>query len=255
MHSSGQCSPRCFNSRTLGRVRLVNSRRIDRAITFQFTHPGKGATRALLRQALFYPVSIHAPWEGCDWCSAITNCYTKSVSIHAPWEGCDVPCLVRELNPGVSIHAPWEGCDSDQRLTFQMACGFNSRTLGRVRLALSPPNSSVQSFNSRTLGRVRPRRSIPIVSFWEFQFTHPGKGATGRRNEADIASTVSIHAPWEGCDHLPVYQYNGRSRVSIHAPWEGCDEQKRATNMEQEESFNSRTLGRVRQSSRTAAYA
>ena len=34
---------------------------------FQFTHPGKGATR----QGSFLPpcelVSIHTPWEGCDW--------------------------------------------------------------------------------------------------------------------------------------------------------------------------------------------
>ena len=34
---------------------------------FQFTHPGKGATMhnlSLNEEAL---VSIHAPWEGCDW--------------------------------------------------------------------------------------------------------------------------------------------------------------------------------------------
>ena len=69
----------------------------------------------LLRPWLSHPhvqVSIHAPWEGCDFCSsicwsstlsfnsrtlgrvrrcsALSNCYTKSVSIHAPWEGCDL---------------------------------------------------------------------------------------------------------------------------------------------------------------------
>ena len=35
---------RCFNSRTLGRVRLNFSRNVLIFRTFQFTHPGKGAT-------------------------------------------------------------------------------------------------------------------------------------------------------------------------------------------------------------------
>ena len=105
------------------------------AIEFQFTHPGKGATsglpyvkaigkrfnsrtlgrvrrRALLRQAIVYPVSIHAPWEGCDYLIAYDLQEIDSVSIHAPWEGCDSTLISSSLRP---------------------AC-FNSRTLGRVRL-------------------------------------------------------------------------------------------------------------------------
>ena len=35
-----------FNSRTLGRVRLVQIYLISVAVMFQFTHPGKGATLA-----------------------------------------------------------------------------------------------------------------------------------------------------------------------------------------------------------------
>ena len=38
------------------------------AITFQFTHPGKGATRLEQYDAIECAiVSIHAPWEGCDY--------------------------------------------------------------------------------------------------------------------------------------------------------------------------------------------
>ena len=59
-------------------------------------------------------VSIHAPWEGCDYLPdevfvsipdrfnsrtlgrvrrslIITQLRDRHVSIHAPWEGCDVP--------------------------------------------------------------------------------------------------------------------------------------------------------------------
>ena len=33
-----------------------------------------------------------------------------------------------------------------------------------------------------------------------FQFTHPGKGATRRKESDYFEIGVSIHAPWEGCD-------------------------------------------------------
>ena len=78
---------------------------------------------------------------------------------------------------------------------------FNSRTLGRVRLDGDGGCSrSGRSFNSRTLGRVRlsladrvwKYTEVSIHAPWEgcdksakkpnnhgqFQFTHPGKGAT-----------------------------------------------------------------------------
>ena len=78
-----------------------------------------------------------------------------------------------------------------------------------------------------------------------FQFTHPGKGATWRKQNAYNTPEVSIHAPWEGCDLLSSVRFTAedlfqfthpgkgattyRARyaiaptVSIHAPWEGCD--------------------------------
>ena len=80
-----------FNSRTLGRVRLVRLARCQTIVavsihapwegcdqrrlsvarlstTFQFTHPGKGATPHLEVLIVVLLVSIHAPWEGCDFC-------------------------------------------------------------------------------------------------------------------------------------------------------------------------------------------
>ena len=35
--------------------------------TFQFTHPGKGATVDTAGKLILLRVSIHAPWEGCDY--------------------------------------------------------------------------------------------------------------------------------------------------------------------------------------------
>ena len=193
---------------------------------FQFTHPGKGATRVLVSELFAkYCVSIHAPWEGCDVARPISLVIT-TVSIHAPWEGCDlskVRTLTTKLrfqftHPGkgatsemgytsknlrVSIHAPWEGCDTMQRLSNVCESSFNSRTLGRVRLTII----------------------ITVTVMAQFQFTHPGKGATRSIVGATRRRRVSIHAPWEGCDGLDI------------------NSTKRPTR------FNSRTLGRVRLSS------
>ena len=55
-------------------------------------------------------------------------------------------------------------------------------------------------FNSRTLGRVRRVPSLDIFGIIKFQFTHPGKGATPVVIALHTSSSVSIHAPWEGCD-------------------------------------------------------
>ena len=83
------------------------------------------------------------------------------------------------------------------------------------------------------------------LSVAEFQFTHPGRGATIKDLNRRHPRTVSIHAPREGCDYflLPNDLYDGRfqfthpgrgatisevvttalTEVSIHAPREGCD--------------------------------
>ena len=80
-----------------------------------------------------------------------------SVSIHAPREGCDIGFLVaRIFDSGVSIHAPREGCDFCQ-VQYQLG---------------------VASFNSRTPGGVRPSLASATSEAEEFQFTHPGRGAT-----------------------------------------------------------------------------
>ena len=132
-------------------------------MSFQFTHPGKGATCALWCIEDFLDVSIHAPWEGCDVMSAISS----------------------------SISRP----------------SFNSRTPGGVRLLIE-------------------RATIRVE---EFQFTHPGRGATYLvRGVGNSSFSVSIHAPREGCDfyiHIPDFL---QAEVSIHAPREGCDVPRQA---------------------------
>ena len=79
--------------------------------TFQFTHPGRGATLLGGVFGYFGQVSIHAPREGCDLRIFSFSAWETSVSIHAPREGCD--------------------CSSNYLTNINLC--FNSRTPGGVR--------------------------------------------------------------------------------------------------------------------------
>ena len=67
--SPGYVAPppcRRFNSRTPGGVRLLSVKGLMSPSSFQFTHPGRGATQSQTPQHSDPAVSIHAPREGCD---------------------------------------------------------------------------------------------------------------------------------------------------------------------------------------------
>ena len=78
--------------------------------------------------------------------------------------------------------------------------GFNSRTPGGVRHTPTLSARRVSSFNSRTPGGVRLAQGAMGLFGEEFQFTHPGRGATPSLDIDLITKDVSIHAPREGCD-------------------------------------------------------
>ena len=147
------------------------------------------------------------------------------VSIHAPWEGCDLVRVFSVPASVVSIHAPWEGCDSWSKAGGLGRASFNSRTLGRVRLSPSPVSSQSS----------------------EFQFTHPGKGATTQCPRQPAGSCRSFNSRTLGRVRLEdLIQLANSRQVSIHAPWEGCDKILPMA-VATPPGFNSRTLGRVRQ--------
>ena len=126
-----------FNSRTLGRVRPC--------LSFLVVH--------------LIPVSIHAPWEGCDF-NSFYSCHLcdsfnsrtlgrvrpstdemsrdeRVVSIHAPWEGCDRNTLeLLNTNLQFQFTHPGKGATPPMYSLICVTSCFNSRTLGRVRLYL-----------------------------------------------------------------------------------------------------------------------
>ena len=147
-------------------------------LTFQFTHPGRGATRGACADRYATTVSIHAPREGCDHNPPPYGGARKRFNSRTPGGVRRLLDVGLTLLYSVSIHAPREGCDSARTSRRPTTSCFNSRTPGGVRLMLH--NVSGGS--------------------WGFQFTHPGRGATLSVGGTPGDLRVSIHAPREGCD-------------------------------------------------------
>ena len=124
-----------FNSRTPGGVRLAEANICSVITLFQFTHPGRGATKTDRAHYVIAPrFQFTHPGRGATAVSYYRyfapSCFNSRtpggvrlllvryvrclllVSIHAPREGCDSQSpTLGTLSLGVSIHAPREGCD------------------------------------------------------------------------------------------------------------------------------------------------
>ena len=193
------------------------------AYSFQFTHPGKGATSPI-KFALIPSIGFNSRTLGRvrlkhgDFIVFILRFNSRTLGRvrHRPRDH-------RRVTNQVSIHAPWEGCDVALLRHVTPASGFNSRTLGRVRHSDCVRSRRRSWFQFTHPGKgATLLRSFPL-RLSMFQFTHPGKGATDKERILNRLQRVSIHAPWEGCDYLRQYLI-ATILVSIHAPWEGCDD-------------------------------
>ena len=170
----------CFNSRTPGGVRRAAPSLTAIPRAFQFTHPGRGATQLVFVLHRLGRVSIHAPREGCD--HRVGRSLTKATEFQFthPGRGATAQRAGTRCWRVVSIHAPREGCDRVRRDGALKDQGFNSRTPGGVR---------------------HVTRGVQDL-YQQFQFTHPGRGATRWAIYGHCHAKVSIHAPREGCDSV-----------------------------------------------------
>ena len=123
---------------------------------------------------------------------------------------------------------------------------FNSRTLGRVRqVRAGLPREEVEVSIHAPWEGCDGRTPYGVEVVGEFQFTHPGKGATFKSFYILRATIVSIHAPWEGCDTY-IYMLLAISLAfQFTHPGKGATPPSMATG-DGAGCFNSRTLGRVR---------
>ena len=146
---------------------------------FQFTHPGRGATRyAQLLGALSLCFNSRTP-------GGVRHGVSLTLIGHFTRFNSRTPGGVRPL------------------MIVQTLCSERFQFTHPGRGATDPPPSvrwKLRCFNSRTPGGVRlAALTAGIIYLW-FQFTHPGRGATCESLHFVARVYVSIHAPREGCD-------------------------------------------------------
>ena len=169
-------------------------------MTFQFTHPVRGATptptppsrRPLsfnsrtpcgVRLLASYPAcrldlfQFTHPVRGATP-PAHRQAGRLQVSIHAPRAGCDAGAEQQGAIFRVSIHAPRAGCDP--RATFLEA--LKDVSIHAPRAGCDCRTAMAQClrcrFNSRTPCGVRLVAWVSLEILLLFQFTHPVRGAT-----------------------------------------------------------------------------
>ena len=214
---------------------------------FQFTHPGRGATK-LGKLRLYGRCGFNSRTPGGVRRHRIHNVNYLGSGFNSRTPG------------GVRLDISWASLPVSR---------FNSRTPGGVRHQGTYYRPFVVSFNSRTPGGVRrlditerlitrhvsihaPRegcdsQDTPKTSRTNntFQFTHPGRGATYLRGRHHCPHRFQFTHPGRGATGEIVFS-PFRMPVSIHAPREGCDI-FRISSFLLKSSFNSRTPGGVRQ--------
>ena len=192
------------------------------SLQFQFTHPGKGATVTRTQTHIISCVSIHAPWEGCD----------LSLTLNTLPKVCFNSRTLGRVRLSTSIFRTCLGSFNSRtlgRVRLSVTGGitkhnsFNSRTLGRVRHGLQRHNFYIDKVSIHApwegCDRLADRHYHTTKTF---QFTHPGKGATLPEMLAVVDTMFQFTHPGKGATHGAELYVQERT-VSIHAPWEGCD--------------------------------
>ena len=151
-----QSSIHSFNPRTPRGVRLCAASCHPPMPSFQSTHPSRGATAvsvSIRRRALFQ--STH------------------------PSRGATSGMVFFTVTSSVSIHAPLAGCDHQRMAGHTSLRGFNPRTPRGVRLDYKALREDLRKVSIHTpLAGCDPDGKDFSSRIWEFQSTHPSRGAT-----------------------------------------------------------------------------
>ena len=199
-HSMGIIA--CFNSRTPGGVRQYLFEMTIHQGTFQFTHPGRGATRAdgLIPDEVKFQFTH--PGRGATRAQPLNTAAFVSFNSRTPGGVRPKATFLRGLSLTFQFTHPGRGATKYLGREVTANCGFNSRTPGGVRplltyhlyykvsvsihapregcdyIAWGVDNSSLfVSIHAPREGCDVTMYSI-ILSTIRFQFTHPGRGAT-----------------------------------------------------------------------------
>ena len=155
----------------------LNARALAVRLRFQSTHPLRGATRLCRRHRNSAEFQSTHPLRG-------------ATARRGKWY----------ISETISIHAPLAGCDRAPHRGGGTFSNFNPRTPCGVRPATPMFSAPAWDFNPRTPCGVRLTAYKVNDKIFEFQSTHPLRGATRFVSLDAVRGIISIHAPLAGCD-------------------------------------------------------
>ena len=189
---------------------------------FQSTHPLRGATSFTNLNTFIDRISIHAPLAGCDekhfttlhtniYFNPRTPCGVRLFSIRClntsflfqsthPLRGATSKISQVMFSPRFQSTHPLRGATEVERLyKAGLYISIHAPLAGCDDLRAKREAEKL-NFNPRTPCGVRRHNSRYIDSYFEFQSTHPLRGATIGIYLMAQALEISIHAPLAGCD-------------------------------------------------------
>ncbi len=147
-------------------------------VTFQSTHPARGATVSTQDLFASLAISIHAPRERCDERQTLRKAGYLYFNPRTPREVRQIHyCHSVKTKSFQSTHPARGATPEFPRRRFPRS-NFNPRTPREVRLARLRPFRRSAHFNPRTPREVRQVRSSVVSVSVQFQSTHPARGAT-----------------------------------------------------------------------------
>ena len=159
-------------------MRQCQRRPSTETLSFQSTHPMRGATPQRESYTDYQAISIHAPHAGCD------PLFRKKHGLFSDFNP-RTPCGVRQHAFAI------RHMDSIFQSTHPMRGATNTLTryINRNLISIHAPHAGCDAMSKRAL-----------IEREEFQSTHPMRGATPAPNTVDRLACISIHAPHAGCD-------------------------------------------------------
>ena len=171
-------------------------------VGFQFTHPGKGATSETKTVGAPGPSFNSRTLGRVRQFSTLSLVFGQVFQFTHPGKGATTKALLNSLPSQFQFTHPGKGATTVTLPTQIAEASFNSRTLGRVRRILPPQAFCSRCFNSRTLGRVRQEGVCAYKFALSFNSRTLGRVRPDLPEVYLVPTTVSIHAPWEGCDSV-----------------------------------------------------
>ncbi len=123
------------------------------ALTFQLTHPSRGATLwAWIMPLLSMSFQLTHPSRGATMPDEEKLLRVRFISTHTPLAGCDSDRICRFYDKFIiSTHTPLAGCDRLENLSWENAFRhFNSHTPRGVRLNMVSRLSLARSISTHT---------------------------------------------------------------------------------------------------------